>query len=257
MGGFVGPDSAISVAGTSVPLLTSRNPDGLSLESLSQSAVASGTVLSKESVQGKGKAGVLINRKMKNANIYQWTLGIQTDTSIEIVIGSYQNPADSPLVKRMVYSAQITPSLADPFDGLKYKFTVEAPLSRLNRVATAVIAATDDKPGSIPHFSLGQVVRGTAPRVTVQNASQFFQSVYARSNPNNFKIESVRPEKILGLEGVEIVAVEKSRPKDNKAVHVILNDDTSWIMLDGVCATDQASLFLPKFKKMAQSLRLK
>lgn len=259
--GFQQPSTQSSVMVTALPGPFSQIGGGFTAERMK----ARGLMLkSKENISIDGNSGLLINLTQTAAGneFSKWVVIFGNEQATKIVTATFpttQTDKLSALLKSVVLSAKIdlTPSSAIDAD---IGFTIAAAnkMKSVSGVGKMLVYTQD---GVIPAKSSTDPLFIVAPsfsEVTISDRRQF--AIQRLLKTEHMKIDSVPTTtaiKIDGLDGYEMIAEAKDVTSASPLVvyQVMLFDDRSYILMQGLVGTKVRAEYLPAFQAMARSFK--
>jgi hypothetical protein len=258
--GFQQPSTQSSVMVLMIPGPYSETTRGFTADQLRTRGM---TLQSKENVNIDGNPAVLLSvtQNAYGQKFAKWILAFGNENETKMVTATFPKSEEANLsneMKAVVLGAKPDDTPA-PSPGTNVGFAIAAsPKLKLTRGIGKMLAYTKD--GSIPAKSPDDPLFVAAPslsKVPIENKRQF--AVQRLLQTANTKISSVISNKeitIDGLDGYEILADGKDADSGNplKVYQVVLYDDQSYFLMQGLVGADLADEYLPEFKTMARSL---
>lgn len=220
------------------------------------------TLKSRENVSIDGRKGILINLTQTAYGIEfaKWIVAFGTEKETKIVTATFPTANAiklSPILKSVVLTAK-NDTTPPPILGSDVGFKIVAsPKVKLTRVIGKMLMYTKD--GTIPSKSPTDplfVVARSFSQVDIGDKKEF--ATQRLSGTTSIKIDSVTttdPISIDGLDGYEIVADAKDTDSGTPMTvyQVMLFDNKSYILIQGIVGTKIRDEYLPDFKAMARS----
>jgi hypothetical protein len=259
--GFQQTSSKSSVMVTTIPGSFSLIVDGFTVEQLQARGL---TLKSKENISIDGKPGLLIQltQAAYGNEFTKWVVLFGNEQATKIVTAAFPTArADklSALLKSVVLSAKLdvaSPSAISADIG----FTIAAS-DKVKSVPGVGKMLAYTKDGVIPAKSAADPLFIVAPsfsEVAISDKRQFaIQRLLKTAQTKIDAVPTTTAIKIDGLNGYEIVADAKDATSDTPLVvyQVMLFDDRSYILMQGLVGTKVRAEYLPAFQAMARSFK--
>jgi hypothetical protein len=259
--GFQQPSTKSSVMVTTIPGPFSQIASGFTAEQMK----ARGLILkSKENISIDSNPGLLIHltQTADGTEFTKWVTIFGNEQATKIVTAAFPTALTdklSPLLKSTVLSAKIDLTSSSAIDS-DIGFTIAA-TNKMKSVSGVgkMLAYTQD--GVIPAKSPADPLFIVAPsfsEVAISDKRQF--AIQRLLKTAHTKIESVPTTtaiKIDGLDGYEMTADAKDLTSDTPLVvyQVMLFDDRSYILMQGLVGTKVRAEYLSAFQSMARSFK--
>lgn len=224
-------------------------------------------VAARENVEVDGIPALLISMEqtLPGVKVKKKVLAFADGEDTVAITATWPEEADAELaipLNTAILGVKKSATPADPTADIPFTLTATGKL-KPTRSISGMLAFTDD---GNPHRSdspAGKPLLRSGPAIE-QNPPEDKQA-YAEGRARHFpglKVEqltSVEPVTIDGLEGYEIVAPAEDRRSKTPLIlyEVILYHGNANYALLGTAAADQAEAWLPEFKSLARSFRLK
>ncbi len=258
--GFQQPSTQSSVMVLMIPGPFSECSRGLTAKPLKTRGM---TLRSKENVEIDGNPGVLVHvtQNAYGTEFAKWILAFGNENETRTVTAAFPKSDEANLssqLKAAVLSTKIDDT-PPPTPGADVGFAIIASAKlKLTRGIGKMLVYTKD--GVIPAKSPEDPLLVAAPslsKVPIDNKRQFaVQRLFQTAHTKISSVTSNHEITIDGLEGYEIVAdgedTESATPLN--VYQVMLYDDGSYILMQGLVGANVAGEYLPEFKAMARSL---
>jgi hypothetical protein len=232
------------------------------------------TLLSSKEVKVAGRAGILVHfeQPLGSQVFLKWSLIFGDDQSMTMVTAAFPKEDERELSGRMKAAVLSTrpARVADRGTQAGAQIGAETSLTfalegskklKLTPYASGTLIYTQG--GVIPTASPEEplFVAGTAlGRVEIADKRQFAKRRFEQTaETKNLKLKSMDSITIDGLQGYELLADAEDAKSAVPLVvfQVILFDEGSYILMQGLVGTALADEYLPEFKAMAHSLKRK
>lgn len=261
--GFQQPSTQSSVMVLMIPGPFSETTGGFTAEQLKTRGM---TLVSKKHVEIDGNTGVLIGvtQTAYGTEFAKWIVAFGNEKETKMVTATFPKAHTDKLsaqLKSVVLSARLDIA-APPTPGADVGFTIAASDKlKLTRGIGKMLMYTKD--GVIPAKSPEDPLFIAAPslsKVPIQDKRQF--SVQRLFQTAHTKISSVTETNAItidGLDGYELVADAEDADSGTPLVvyQVVLFDDGSYLLIQGLVSAKGSTEYLPEFKAMARSLTRK
>lgn len=258
--GFQQPNTQASVMAVMIPGPFAEVTRGFTAEQLQPRGM---TLRSKDNVVIEGKAAVLLSvtQSALGKDFGKWILAFGDETKTIMVTATYPQSEEAKLadeLKAVVLGTRFdnTPPPAPGAD-LGFAITASSKLKPTRSIGKILLYTKD---GVTPAKSPEDPIFIAAPsvaKVPIDNKRQFamnrlFQTV-------NTKVGSVTSNSEItvdGLDGYEILADAENADNGTplRIYQVVLYEDGSYILMQGLVGADAADEYLPEFRRMAHSL---
>lgn len=258
--GFQQPSTQSSVMVVLIPGPFAETTRGFTAEQLITRGM---TLRSKENVGIDGHAGVLLSvtQNAYGTEFAKWILTFGDENETRLVTATFPKSDEATLsnpLKSVVLGTKIDDT-PPPAPGADVGFAIVAPAKlKLTRGIGRMLLYTKD--GTIPAKSPEDPLFIAAPSlsaVPMDDKRQFaVRRLFQTAHTKISSLSSNDEITIDGLEGYEIVADGENADSGNplKVYQVVLYDDGSYILMQGLVGANVADEYLPEFKKMARSL---
>jgi len=258
--GFQQPSTQSSVMVVMIPGPFSEVTGGFTAAQLKTRGM---TLVSKENVEIEGNKGVLVSvtQTAHGTEFAKWIVAFGNEKETKMVTATFPKDHEAELsaqLKSVVLSARldVTPP---PTPGADVGFTIVASEKvKLTRGVGKMLAYTKD--GVIPAPSPEAPLFIAAPslsQVPIADKRQFsVQRIFQTAHTKITSVTATNAITIDGLDGYEIVADAEDADSGIPIVvyQVVLFDDKSYILVQGLVGTRFREEYLPEFKAMARSL---
>ena len=258
--GFQQPSTQSSVMVVLIPGPFSETTRGFTAEQLKTRGM---TLASKENVEIDGNPGVLLSvtQTAYGTQFAKWIVAFGNDKETKMVTATFPKSDEANLahqLKEVVLSTKFDDT-PPPAPGADVGFAIVASAKlKLTRGIGKMLMYTKD--GVIPAKSPEDPLFIAAPslsKVPIENKRQFaIQRLYQTAHTKISSVTFNNEITIDGLDGYEIVAdAEDADSRTPLTVYqVVLFDDRSYILMQGLVGADVSGEYLPEFKAMARSL---
>lgn len=221
------------------------------------------TLHSKDNVEIDGKSGVLlgVTQNAYGTDFAKWILAIGNETQTSMVTATFPQTEGANLseeMKAVVLSTKIDDTSATTTSAdVGFAIAPSPKLKVVRGIGKMLIYTTD---GTIPAKSRKDalfIAARSFSTVSVDDTRQFavkrlFQTAHTKIGAVSYNNEIT----IDGLDGYEILAEGEDADSGTplKVYQVLLYDDGSYILIQGLAGANVADDYLPEFKAMAQSL---
>jgi hypothetical protein len=257
--GFQQPSTQSSVMATTLPGPFSKVTSGFNAEQLKTRGM---TLKSKKNISIDGSKGILINLTQSAYGIEfaKWIVIFGNEKETKIVTATFPQTQAAKLsatLKSVVLRAK-NDTTPPPTLGSDVGFKIVASQKvKLTRVIGKMLLYTKD--GTIPAKSPTDplfIVARSFSQVEIFDKKEF--ATRRLSQTTSIKIDSVtttEPISIDGLDGYEIVADAKDTASGTPTTvyQVMLFDNKSYILIQGIVGTKVRDEYLSEFKSMARS----
>ena len=258
--GFQQPSTQSSVMVLMIPGPFAETTRGFTAEQLKTRGM---TLLSKEDVVIDGNSGVLLSvtQDAYGTEFAKWILSFGNDKETRMVTATFPKSDDTILsdeLKAVVLGTKRDDAPA-PTPGADVGFAIAASAKlRLTRGIGKMLMYTKD--GTIPAKSPEDPLFIAAPslsEVPTDDKRQFaVQRLFQTAHTKISSVTSNNEITIDGLDGYEILAEGEDADSRTplKVYQVVIYDDRSYILMQGLVGANAANEYLPEFKTMAHSL---
>jgi hypothetical protein len=257
--GFQQASTQSSVMAITIPGPFSKVTSGFNAAQLK---VRGMTLKSKENISIDGNQGILINLTQTAYGIEfaKWIVAFGTEKETKMVTATFPKANSAKLsasLKSVVLTAKNDPTKT-PVLGSNVGFKIAtSDRLKLTRVISKMLLYTKD--GAIPAKSPTDplfVVARSFSQVEIANKKEFATS--RLSGTRSIKIDSVITTDAItidGLDGYEIVAEAKDTTSGTPITvyQVMLFENKSYVLIQGIVGTTIRDEYLPEFKAMARS----
>lgn len=220
---------------------------------------------SKQNVSIDGNKGILINlhQAAYGTKFIKWVFAFGNETETKIITATFpQSKAAklSTILKSVLLTAKN--DVTSPTAGSDVDFNI-SPSNKLKFTRSMNRAVMYTKDGEIPAKSPEDPLFIVAPSLseaTIVDKKEFANRRLAQTKSIKINsITSTNPITIDGFDGYEIVADAKDIASDTPITiyQVMLFDDSSYILIQGLVGTKVVNEYLPEFKAMAESFKKK
>lgn len=261
--GFEQPEIQASVMAVRIPGPYSKVIAGFTREHMK---ARGWTLHSREEVKVDGVAGILVHFEQPAGGqvFLKWSLSFGDQQQTTMVTATFPKTRERELSARLKSAVLSTrPERApgrDPAADLPFTIAASEKL-RLTAGLSKTLAYTKD--GVIPTRSPKDPLFIAAPalgKVIAADKRQFAERrLYQTAHTKRLMVESTVPITIDGLHGYESLAEGEDAQSGTPLViyQVILFDNDSYILMQGLVGTDLRDEYLPEFKAIARSLKKK
>lgn len=260
--GFQQPRTQSSVLIATIPGPYSETTREFTAEQLEKRGM---TLLAKEAVEIDGDAGVLLS-VLQNAYgtmFSKWILAFGNANETRMVTATFPVSEEANLsseLKSVLLSTQIDDTVT-PTPGANVGFSIATSEKlKLTNVSSIGKLLAYTKDGIIPAKSPTDPLFIAAPslsKIPIDNMRQFaVERLFQIANTKISSVTSNNEITIDGLEGYELVAIGEHSDSATplRVYQVILYDDGSYILMQGLVRANDADQYLPEFKRLARSL---
>lgn len=261
--GFQQPSTQSSVMVLMIPGPFSETTGGFTAEQLKTRGM---TLVSKTNVEIDGNTGVLIGvtQTAYGTEFAKWIVAFGNEKETKMVTATFPKAHKDKLsaqLRSVVLSVRLDIS-APPTPGADVGFTIAASDKlKLTRGLGKMIVYTKD--GVIPAKSPEDPLFIAAPslsKVPIQDKRQFsVQRLFQTAHTKISSVTTTNAITIDGLDGYELVADAEDADSGTPLIvyQVILFDDDSYVLIQGLVGAKVSAEYLPEFKAMARSLTRK
>lgn len=261
--GFQQESTQSSVMVVQIPGPFSKVTEGFTAEQLQSHGIK---LDSKENIQIVKITALLlgVTQTVHGIEYAKWILAFGNDKETKMVTATFpkvETDKLSALLKSVVLSAR-PDSTKPPTPDTDVDFTIIASEKlKLTQGIGKMLVYTKD--GVIPMKSPKDPLFIAAPslsKVQTQNKQQFALQRLKNTASTNIKTVTATNEIVIdGLKGYEFIADAEDKKSGIPLIvyQVILFDDGTYILLQGMVGTKSSTEFLPEFKKMAHSFKQK
>ena len=261
--GFGNPETQSSIVAMSFAGPYSKVTAGFTQD---QMKAQNWTLLSREDVEVDGLPGILVHFEQPAGGkvFLKWSLVFGDDRKTTMVTATFPKSHEEELSARLksaVLSARIDRA-ASSDAGADLPFTISAsPKLKLTPAISNMLAYTKD--GVIPAKSPKDPMFGVARalgKVVVGDKPQFAERrLRGTARTKGLVVQSTDAITIAGLDGYESLAEAEDVKSGTPLIvyQVILFDEGSYILMQGLVATELRDEYLPEFKAMARTFQRK
>jgi len=224
------------------------------------------TLLNKQEINVNSQSGLLLHVKQNafGTEYRKWLLIFGDAKESVLVVATFPLELEGDLSEKMKASVQTAKwdrgRVIVPTEGLSFTFTEKGEIKLAKRIANSLIytksgvfpsPAVDD-----PLFVIGQALS----KVDVADKEQFAKSRLSQTaTVSDIQIEQLSQVTVDNLNGYEIVAKGNDRESGNSMLiyQLVLFEDESYYIMQGLVSSKQGPTYLPVFKEMATSFRKK
>ncbi len=261
--GFQQPSTQASVMVLMLPGPFSEVTGGFAAEPLKTRGMTLG---SKENVEIDGNTGVLLSvtQTAYGIEFAKWIVAFGNEKETRMVTATFPKAHEATLsaqLKSVVLSTKLD-STPPPTPGADVGFTIAASDKlKLTRGVGKMIVYTKD--GVIPAKSPEDPLFVAAPSISevpIQDKRQFsVQRLFQTAHTKISSVTATNAITIDGLDGYELAADAEDADSGTPLVvyQVILFDEGSYFLMQGLVGAKVSAEYLPEFKAMARSLTRK
>jgi hypothetical protein len=257
--GFQQPNTQSSVLTMMIPGPFAETTKGFTAAGLKTRGM---TLRSKENISIEGQTGLLINlvQTVNNTEFSKWIVVFGNQQETKMVTATFPTANTAKLsapLKSVVLTAKN--DLTSPQLGANVGFTIAAANKlKITRGMGKTLMYTKD--GVVPVKSRLDPLFLVAPslsQVTIVDRQKFATDRLAKTG--SIKIDAVtttNPITIDGLDGYEIIADAQDAAGTALTLYqVMLFEDKSYLLIQGIVGTKIRDEYLPEFKAMARSFK--
>jgi hypothetical protein len=258
--GFQQPTTHSSVMVVMIPGPISEVTRGFTAEQLKTRSM---TLRSKNNVEIDGKSAVLLSvtQNAYGTEFAKWLLAFGNETETRMVTATFPQSEEANLsdeLKAVVLSTKIDDTAAaTPSADVGFAIDAPAKLTPTRGIGKMLMYTKD---GAIPAKSREDPLFIAGPslsKVPIDNKRQFaVQRLFQTAHTKIGSVTSNNEITIDGLNGYEILAEGEDADSGTplRIYQVVLYDDGSYILMQGLVGANVAEHYLPEFKTMARSL---
>lgn len=224
------------------------------------------TLHSKENVEIDGNTGILLNvtQAAHGIEFVKWIITFGNEKETKMVTATFPQSHETILsaqLKSILLSAKSYDG-PSPTPGADVGFTIAASdKMKLTRGMGKMLLYTKEGviPVKLPEDPLF-VAAPSLSNVPIQDKRQFStQRLFQTANTKISSVTSINPIIVDGLDGYELIANASDVASGTPLVvyQVILFEDDSYILIQGLVGAKLSAEYLPEFKTMARSLARK
>jgi hypothetical protein len=262
--GLMNKAQGASLLIVNVPVPFDKLKQGFSSENLKKKHME---LFSSTEIKFEGKNATLLNLSQQAGKLtyHKWLLFFGSPRSTTMIMGVYPAQFEKQLsktIKSAVLGAKIVKGAKnDAEKALPFTIKPVAPFKKSFCLGGNIAFTPDGKFGkkqkNKAFFFAGP---SSTKGMKIPNKKTFAQAVIKKlANMKNIKIEKISPAKLTGLDGFEIIAnaidVDTNTPR--VIYQVILFEKTDYYLLLGLVDKKDSNKYLPLFKKMAGSFKVK
>ena len=261
--GFQQDSTQASIVVTEIPASYQQVVRGFTAATLKTRGM---TQIGKEKITIDGNPGLLLQlTQSANGTTYRKWIAIFGDPreTVTIVATVPQNQKQSLFrsLKNSVTSAKWNKTkVVDPFADLKYAVTTTPDLKFTKRIQNSLLYTKDGIiPAADPNDPILVVSQAISTVVVIDPKAYSQKRLALTPQAKNIEIVSIDPVTVGGLQGYEIVAnaIDASTTKPILLYQVMLFEDRTYYIIQGLVDSNAKSKYLPEFKKIATSFRKK
>jgi hypothetical protein len=261
--GFQQPGTNASVMVAAIPGPFSETSAGFTAAQMKSRGMS---LDSKQEIDIDGKEGVLlaVSQRAYGTEFAKWIVAFGDESYTTLVTATYPKTHDAGLSERLksvVLSARVDKTPA-PEPGTDANFTlVSSEKLKITSGIGKMLMYTKD--GTVPAKSPEDPIFIAAPslaNVPLENKRQFaVQRLFQTAHTKVTSLTSNTPVTIDSLDGFELLAQAEHSESGVPLVlyQVILFDEGSYFLMQGLVGTTLGNEFLPEFKAMAHSFSRK
>jgi hypothetical protein len=221
---------------------------------------------SKQEVTIDGKPGLLLNltQSAHRATFRKWIVALGDPSQTILVTASFPQERTAQLsekLKKAVLSVRQEMSLKPQAgEGLPFTITPSTKLKPATNIGKMLLYTKD---GSVPAKSPTDPLFVVAPsmgKTVITDQREFSRKrMEGMAQTSDISITSHQPIQVNGLAGFETLATGTDTKSGTplSVYQTMLFDGDSYIVMQGLVGNEQNAVYLPEFKAMARSLRLK
>lgn len=258
--GFQQPSTQSSVMVMMIPGPFSETTRGFTAEQLKTRGM---TLRSKANIAIDGNAGVLLSvtQNAYGTEFAKWIVAFGNENETTLVTATFPKSEETNLsnqLKAVVLSTKIDDAPAPPPGADVGIAIVPSANLKITRGVGKMLVYTKD--GTIPAKSPEDPLFIAAPslsNVPIDNKRKFaVQRLFQTAHTKIGSVTSNNEITIDGLDGYEILAEGEDADSGTplRIYQVVLYDDGSYILMQGLVGANVANHYLPEFKTMARSL---
>jgi hypothetical protein len=262
--GLMNKPQGASLIVVNVPVAFDKLKQGFSAENLKKKNME---LLSRKEIKFEGKNATFLNLSQKAGKLtyHKWLLFFGSPRSTTMIMGVYPAQFEKQLsktVKEAVLGAKIIKGAKnDAEQALAFTIKPVAPFKKAFCLGGNIAFTPDGKFGkeqkTKAFFFAGP---SSTKGMKIQNKKSFAEAVIKKlANMKNVKIEKISPTKLNGLDGFEVIAnafdVDKNTPRI--IYQVILFEKTDYYLILGIADQKEDKKYLPLFKQMVDSFKVK
>lgn len=261
--GFVQPITKSSVLITNIPGPFAACTAGFTEQQMEKRGW---TFLGKQTINVDGMSGILVHFQQPAAGIVfrKWVVAFGDEKGTTIVTAMFPKSRERVLSDRMKSAVlSVRPATSSPSDrGDDFDFSVESS-QELKRAQTIGKTLVYTKDGNLPAKSPKDplfVVGPSLGQVAVSDRLQYAENrLYQTAHTERISVSSTRYITIDGLKGYEFLAeaIDADSGTPLALYHVMLFDEDSYVLMQGLVGASLRAKYLPEFKSMAHSFRRK